>query len=334
MDTALETFDAVLPHGITLACRAAGPAGADAPRVLLLHGFPEAAFAWEGVMQRLQGRVCCVAPDLRGFGGSSAPADIGAYRAAVLMDDLEALIDRLGGPVDLLVAHDWGGALAWNLAAQRPALLRRLLIVNSPHPAAFLRELRHNPAQREASAYMNFLCRPDAAALLEQDGYARLWPFFERMGASAWLDEAMRERYRQVWACGLEGALNYYRASPLKPPLAGAPDRLARIELPDEAVTVRVPTTVLWGLDDTALLPGLLDSLDRWVPDLRTVRVSGASHWIVHERPDLVVAEIERALASRCAEWDPASGPPSDPAGVQPDLPNGSAGAARLRDVR
>jgi pimeloyl-ACP methyl ester carboxylesterase len=294
----IETFDQVLPHGITLACRAAGPVGADAPQVLCLHGFPEAAFVWDGVMQRLRGRVRCVAPDMRGFGGSSAPADIGAYRAAALMEDLEALIDRLGRPVDLLVAHDWGGAIAWNLAAQRPSLMRRLLIVNSPHPATFLRELRHNPAQRAASAYMNFLCRQDAAALLEQDGYARLWPFFERMGASAWLDEAMRERYRRVWACGLDGGLNYYRASPLRPPLDGEPDRLARIDLPDAAVTVRVPTTVLWGLDDTALLPGLLDGLSQWVPDLRLVRVSGASHWIVHERPELVVAEIERALAS------------------------------------
>lgn len=296
MDSAIETLAAVLPHGIALACRARGPAGGAGPRVLMLHGFPEAAFAWDGVMERLGGHVRCVAPDLRGFGGSSAPADVGAYRASALVDDVQALIRHLGAPVDLLVAHDWGGAIAWNLAAQQPALMRRLLIVNSPHPAAFLRELRHDAAQREASAYMNFLCRPDAAALLAQDGYARLWPFFERMGGSAWLDEAMRERYRQVWARGLDGGLNYYRASPLRPPVAGGPDRLARIDLSDEAVTVRVPTTVLWGLDDTALLPGLTDGLERWVPDLRLVKVPKASHWIVHERPELVVQEIERAL--------------------------------------
>ena len=296
MDSAIETLAAVLPHGITLACRARGPAGGAGPRVLMLHGFPEAAFAWDGVMERLGGHVRCVAPDLRGFGGSSAPADVGAYRASALVDDVQALIRHLGAPVDLLVAHDWGGAIAWNLAAQQPALMRRLLIVNSPHPAAFLRELRHDAAQREASAYMNFLCRPDAAALLAQDGYARLWPFFERMGGSAWLDEAMRERYRQVWARGLDGGLNYYRASPLRPPVAGGPDRLARIDLPDATVTVRVPTTVLWGLDDTALLPGLTDGLERWVPDLRLVKVPKASHWIVHERPELVVQEIERAL--------------------------------------
>lgn len=297
MDAAIETLAAVLPHGITLACRVCGPAGGAGPRVLMLHGFPEAAFAWDGVMERLGGRVRCVAPDLRGFGGSSTPSDVGAYRASALTEDVQALIHQLGAPVDLVVAHDWGGAIAWNLAAQQPTLMRRLLIVNSPHPAAFLRELRHNPAQREASAYMNFLCRPDAAALLAQDDYARLWPFFERMGGSAWLDEAMRERYRQAWARGLEGGLNYYRASPLRPPLTGGPDRLARIDLPDETVTVRVPTTVLWGLDDTALLPGLTDGLERWVPDLRLVRVPKASHWIVHERPELVVEEIERALS-------------------------------------
>ena len=301
MDAPIETFDQVLPHGITLACRAAGPAGVDAPQVLCLHGFPEAAFVWDGVMQRLRERVRCVAPDMRGFGDSSAPADIGAYRAAALMDDLEALIDRLGRPVDLLVAHDWGGAIAWNLAAQRPSLMRRLLIVNSPHPATFLRELRHNPAQRAASAYMNFLCRPDAAALLEQDGYARLWPFFERMGGQAWLTEALRSRYREVWGMGLTGGLNLYRASPLRPPSKADPrvdQALQAVQLPDAMTVSRVPTALLWGEGDHALLPGLLDGLERWVPDLHLTRVPEASHWIVHERSDLVVAEIERALAS------------------------------------
>ena len=82
------------------------------------------------------------------------------------------------------MAHDWGGAVAWSLAALHPELLERLVIVNSPHPATFLRELRDNPAQQAASAYMNFLCRPDAEALLAADDFARLWPFFELMGAS------------------------------------------------------------------------------------------------------------------------------------------------------
>ncbi len=167
-------------------------------------------------------------------------------------------------------------------------------MINAPHPATFLRELRHGPEQQRASAYMNFLCRADAAALLAERDYARLWPFF---GDAAWLDEALRERYRAHWAHGLEGGLNYYRASPLRPATPDD-DRVLRLELPDEAVSVRVPTTVLWGESDVALRPALLDGLERWVPQLELLRVPDASHWIVHERPALVVATILRLLGA------------------------------------
>lgn len=292
----IETFDAALPHGINLSCRASGTPGPGVPRVLLLHGFPEAAFAWDGVMRHLAGQARCVAPNLRGFERSSAPPQAEAYRARHLVADVEALIGQMGGCVDLLVAHDWGGAVAWSLAAQKPALMRRLLILNAPHPACFLRELRANAAQQQASAYMNFLCRPDAEALLAANSHARMWPFLERMGGGAWLTPALRAQYEAVWARGLTGGLNYYRASPLRPPAPGGSDTLAALELPDEAVTVRVPTTVMWGLDDQALLPALLDGLERWVPELDVVRVPGASHWIVHERTELVAQQVARLL--------------------------------------
>ena len=294
--TGVETFDAALPHGITLSCRALGDEGR--PTVLLLHGFPEAAFIWDEVMRRLAPRARCVAPNLRGFERSSAPAAVEAYRARHLVADIAALIEQLGAPIDLLVAHDWGGAVAWNLAAQRPGLLKRLLMINSPHPATFLRELRESAAQREASAYMNFLCRPDAAALLAQDDFARLWPFLTGMGDAAWLDAPMRERYRALWRQGLEGALNYYRASPLRPPLV-ADDPIHTLVLPAEAVTVRVPTTVLWGEGATALPLALLGGLEAWVPDLDLRRVPGATHWLIHERPALVADTIARLLVDR-----------------------------------
>jgi len=297
-DFALHTFDAVLPHGITLVCRSNAllDAPSSLPRVVLLHGFPEGAFAWDEVLERLAGKVVAVAPDLRGFGRSSAPTAVEAYQARALVQDIVALIERSGrAPIDLLVAHDWGGAVAWNLAAARPDLVARLMILNSPHPATFLRDLRNDPRQQAASAYMTFLCRPDAAALLAADGYARLWAFFEKMGRSAdWLTPALRERYRAHWALGLEGGLNYYRASPLRPGVGA-------IDLPDERVTVRVPTTVLWGERDDALLPGLIDGLERWVPDLRTVRVPDATHWIAHERPALVADEILRTTGAAAA---------------------------------
>jgi pimeloyl-ACP methyl ester carboxylesterase len=284
MDARMNTFELTLPHGITLACRGRR----DRPQAMLLHGFPEAAFAWDDVMARLEGRVRCVAPNLRGFAGSSAPEGVDAYRAKHLVADVAAAIEALGAPLDVLVAHDWGGALAWNLAALRPGLMRRLLIVNSPHPGAFLRELRDSPAQQQASAYMNFLCRPDAAALLAEDGFRRLRGF---LAGAAWLTPELERAYLDVWSRGLEGPLNYYRASPLRPP-AGPDDPLHALQLPDAMLRVGVPTTVLWGERDNALRPGLLEGLDRWVPDLRVVRVPDVSHWIVHEQPARVAEAI------------------------------------------
>jgi len=285
----IREFALALPHGITLACRGAGAGPA---RIMLLHGFPEAAFVWDDVMQRLAAQATCVAPNLRGYPGSTAPADVPSYRARPLVGDLVAAIEQTGAPLDLLVAHDWGGALAWALAAARPDLMRRLLIINAPHPATFLRELRDNAAQQAASAYMNWLCRPDAEHKLAEDDFARLWPF---LGHAAWLTEAVRDTYRRHWAQGLTGPLNYYRASPLRPPVAGD-DTLRFLVLPDAAVTIRVPTTVLWGEGDRALLPSLLDGLERWVPALEVLRVPDASHWIVHEQPDRVAAVITALL--------------------------------------
>jgi pimeloyl-ACP methyl ester carboxylesterase len=252
-------------------------------------------------MQRLAGRFRCVAPDLRGYGGSSAPPAVEDYRPTHLMADVAALVAELspGSPrLAALVAHDWGGAVAWNLAAASPHMLERLVIVNSPPPVAFLQALQHDPAQQAASAYMNFLCRPDAGALLAEDDFARLFAFFTRMGAEdvahpggGWLTAAMRERYRAVWRRGLTGPLNWYRASPLRPPTAE--DRsVMSVRLPVAITHVAVPTLVLWGTADTALPETLLDGLERQVPDLRIVRIPGATHWVIHEQPARIAAQI------------------------------------------
>ena len=297
----IETFDIALPHGITLSCRAAGPT--DAPVLLFLHGFPEAAFVWDELLQHFGQRYRCVAPNLRGFERSSSPAEVEAYRVKHLTADLVALVAHLGGQLAALIAHDWGGALAWTFAAQHPNALRRLVIINAPHPATFLRELQRNPVQQAASAYMNFLCRPDAEELLSANDFARLWPFFENMGAAdstrpggGWLTEEVRAQYRAVWRAGLRGGCNYYRASPLRP--ASEPDStLMQLSFPAELVTIRVPTLVLWAEADTALPVALLDGLERYVPVMRLVRVPLASHWIVHEQPARLIGEIERELA-------------------------------------
>jgi len=303
--TTISLFDQPVAPGITLACRAAGPV--DAPRrALFLHGFPEAAFAWDGVMAALCAAdpgLRCVAPNQRGYAGSSAPADVSAYRAKHLVGDIAALMDAVAGPgaaIDLLVAHDWGGGVAWNFAALLPQRVRQLVIINSPHPGAMLRELRHSEAQRTASLYMNMLIQPDAAQRLAADDFAGLFAKLDGLGSqpgSGWLTPAVRAQYREVWSRGLDGALNWYRASPLRPPKGADDPALAAVVLPDSVVNVRVPTTVLWGLADRALCPGLLDGLDAWVPGVQIHRHPDASHWIVHEQPDWVLGHLRRLLA-------------------------------------
>lgn len=304
----IEQYNIALPHGITLACRSAGEPGR--PVLLFLHGFPEAAFVWDGLLEHFaqpeNGGYHCIAPNLRGYAGSSAPAEATAYRAKHLVQDITALIQVScghAGQLAALVAHDWGGAVAWNLAATQPQWLKKLVIINSPHPGTFLHALRHSPAQQAASAYMNFLIRPDAEALLAEDDYHRLWELFSRMGAvdgpHAWLTDDVKAKYRDVWAAGLTGPLNYYRASPLRPPRPGPPHEdpaAAAVTLPPEMLHVSLPTLVLWATGDTALLPELLDGLQDDVPQLQLQRIDGATHWVVHEQPALIASRLQAFL--------------------------------------
>ncbi len=295
----IERYQQALPHGITLSCRAAGARGR--PVLMFLHGFPEAAFVWDELLEHFarpeHGGHRCVAPNLRGYERSSQPEDVKAYRAKHLMEDIAALANIEGAPLACLVAHDWGGAVAWSLANQRPQLTKRLAILNSPHPGTFLRDLQSDPKQQAASAYMNFLIRPDAEALLRRDGYRRLWGFFTHWGGAPWLTDALRQQYREVWDASLTGGLNYYRASPLRPPRPDDP-AASRIALPREMLTVDLPTLVLWGMKDVALLPSLVEGLDQYVPDLTLEKVDEASHWIVHEQPQLVADRLARFLAA------------------------------------
>lgn len=289
----VETYQQALPHGITLSCRAAGERGR--PVLVFLHGFPEAAFIWDETLEHFaqpqNGGYRCVAPNLRGYERSSRPKEVSAYRAKHLVQDIADLMHIEGAPIECLVAHDWGGAVAWNLANQRPELAKKLAIINSPHPGTFLRELKSNPRQQEASGYMNFLIRPDAEQLLREDDYRRLFGFFTNGGGAPWLTESVKQQYREVWDMSLEGGCNYYRASPVRPPTPQDPGAAA-IELPREMLTVSVPTLVLWAMDDVALPPELIDGLDGYIPELTLEKVEGATHWIIHERPAFVAERL------------------------------------------
>ncbi len=305
----IETWLQALPHGITLSCRAAGPRGR--PVLIFLHGFPEGAFVWDALLEHFaqaeNGGYRCVAPNLRGYERSSAPPEVKDYRAKFLVQDILALIDSECGadtPLAALVAHDWGGAVAWNLANQQPARLAKLVIINSPHPGTFLRELQRNPAQQAASLYMNALIQEDAEAVYSANGFEKLLAVLSasqdetpRPAHSAdWLSEPVKQTYRELWQHGVRGGLNYYRASPLRPPRAGDPAANA-IQLPPQALRIDRPTLVIWGQQDHALLPCLTDGLEDFIPDLTLVPLPEASHWVVHEAPQRVMQAISDFLA-------------------------------------
>ncbi len=305
----IETWLQALPHGITLSCRAAGPRGR--PVLMFLHGFPEGAFVWDALLEHFaqaeNGGYRCVAPNLRGYERSSAPPEVKDYRAKFLVQDILALIDSECGadtPLAALVAHDWGGAVAWNLANQQPARLAKLVIINSPHPGTFLRELQRNPAQQAASLYMNALIQEDAEAVYSANGFEKLLAVLSASQAQTprpahsadWLTEPVKQTYRELWQHGVRGGLNYYRASPLRPPRAGDPAANA-IQLPPQALRIDRPTLVIWGQQDHALLPCLTDGLEDFIPDLTLVPLPEASHWVVHEAPQRVMQAISDFLA-------------------------------------
>jgi pimeloyl-ACP methyl ester carboxylesterase len=282
--------------GIRLHCAEAGDPAS--PPLLLLHGFPEFWYAWRDVLPRLADRWHAVAPDLRGFNLSSRPADVQAYRVPQLVADLDGLIRGLGHERVVVVAHDWGGVVAWALAIAMPHRVSRLVIVNAPHPVPFARQLASDPDQQAASAYMNWLRRPGAETALARDDYALMERFFVGPSVPSWFDAPTRAAYHAAWgqAGALAGSLAYYRASPLHPPAADAPGA-AGVELAPERFLVRVPTLVVWGEQDRALRPGLLEGLDAVVPELTVVRLPECSHWVPHEAPERLALLVDAFAA-------------------------------------
>ena len=283
-----ETCDS---GGVKLHCAVAGDAGK--PLILFLHGFPEFWAAWRKPMEHFAARGwLAVAPDLRGYNLSDKPADVEAYKAKHLVGDVLAIAQHYApGKKFVLVGHDWGGAVAWGVAISQPKRLERLIMINSPHPYTFWRELTTNPAQQKASQYMNLFRSPKAERVLSENGYARL------LGSFGHLSEAWRKELVEAWSRpgALTGGLNFYRASPMYPATPEDPGA-AKLKMEKKDLMVRVPTLVVWGERDTALLTGCIEGLGECVPDLKLVRVPDASHWIVHEKPDLVCSEMEGFL--------------------------------------
>lgn len=293
---------ASLPNGTRLHYASAGQRGK--PLMLFVHGFPEFWYAWEAQLAEFGRTHFAVAPDLRGFNLSSKPAAVEAYKPRHLVDDLVQFVAALGYDRCVVVAHDWGGAVCWNLAIQYPSLVQQLVIINAPHPYLFARALAEDPRQQAASAYMNWLRKPGCEEVLAADNHAKLAALLSGGDAPPdWFSGDTRDKYLAAWSQPgeggshpLTGSVNYYRASPLHPPAPGEPPPdLSRLD--PEAFVVRVPTLVIWGENDRALPKSLVDGLDRFVPQLRLERIPEGTHWVVHEQPERINLLIRSALS-------------------------------------
>ena len=289
-----EFRNIALPTGVRLNVAVAGPE--DAPPVILLHGFPESHRTWRDVMPLLADRFRLVMPDQRGFGGSDAPADVADYRADKVIADLFALADALGIGNFMLVGHDWGGAIAWGAAIKADPRIERLAIINAPHPVIFQKSLIDNAAQRAASQYMNRFRDPGFEAFVAGMGIPAFFnrTFQARIPTGA-ISAGEREGYIGEWSRPgtLTGMLNWYRASPIVVPEPGADAAMpAWVDAPFPKI--HIPTCVIWGMDDTALLPLQLDGLAAFVDDLTIVQLPGVGHFA----PWLAPGPVAEALGA------------------------------------
>jgi pimeloyl-ACP methyl ester carboxylesterase len=222
------------------------------------------------------------------------------YHVNIIAKDVKALAEHLGHEKFILVAHDWGGGVAWFFANRYPDLLEKLIIINSPHAAVFARELLNNPAQQEASQYMLMFRTPHAEQLLSENNYAVLFDALLTGGSSWRMSEQERKRYVKAWSQpdALTGGLNYYRVSPIYPPTSPDDENRLRaiVNLDREIFAVKVPTLVIWGELDNALLTGNLEGLEDYIDDLTIERIPDGSHWVVHEQPKLVNSLIRKFI--------------------------------------
>jgi pimeloyl-ACP methyl ester carboxylesterase len=260
--------------------------------ILFAHGFPEFWHMWKHQLVEFGKDHQAVALDMRGYNLSSKPEGVENYQIDTLVEDFRALAEHLGNEKFTLVAHDWGGIVAWQFANRHPECLDKLIIINAPHPGVFARLLVGNPDQQAASQYMLLFRSPIAEQILSADDYAVLLGAIQT--ATATSSEEDRQRYIEAWSQpgALTGGLNYYRALPFEPPPAGEATSESAAEFlaaaPRELLEVKVPTLVIWGEEDTALTVHNLDGLDEYVPDLTIKRVPDASHWIVREQPEVI----------------------------------------------
>lgn len=305
MSEDFEQRRVALATGVELDVVDMGPK--DAPALIFLHGFPESHRTWRHQLPHFADRFRCIAPDQRGYRGSSKPQDAASYSPDKLIADIFALADALDVGEFTVVGHDWGGAIAWGVALggqpgglhpQWAGRVTRAVIANAPHPGIFGRLLATNEQQRAASQYIRVFRDPANDALIEDKGIAGILGLaFAGRTPSGGLQPADEiGRLLHDWedrdAC--RGMINWYRGSPINVPAMDDPyAEPPGVPFPK----LNIPTLVIWALDDAALPPCNLDGIEELVPGVSIAKVSDCGHFVPWENPGAVNAAMDAFLA-------------------------------------
>jgi pimeloyl-ACP methyl ester carboxylesterase len=313
----------VRTNGVRLHCVVDG----DGPLVILLHGFPEYWGSWRHQIAALAPHYRVVAPDMRGYNESDKPVGLRHYTLDALVDDVEGLVHAFGEREAVIVGHDWGGGVAWSVAIERPAITKKLVVMNCPHLAVFSENLRTNRKQLLKSWYMFFFQIPRLPEWLLGANHARaigraLEQSVVQKGAFTAEDVAnLRDVASKPGA--LRSALNYYRAAARSPEaLAQAPafvrsfltrrmppptraPRLRREDWP----RVQAPTLLVWGEQDIALTKELTYGMESLFDGPLTIRyLPDSGHWVQNEKPE----EVNRYLLEFLRDETAAPSPTKD----------------------
>lgn len=297
---ALAQSRVTLANGIELDVVDEGPKDGDP--LIFLHGFPENHRTWRHQIAHFWAKgYRCIAPDQRGYRGSSKPQGVDAYTPDKLAGDVFLLADALGVEKFTIVGHDWGGAIAWGVAlGGQHARVTRAIIANAPHPAIFQKLLYTDPGQRESSQYMRAFRDRTNDAFIQEHG---LGAFLEK--EAKWDNPSTSDpEERAILMQDYEdrdaafGMLNYYRATQMVVPSIDEPFEVpADYEAP-QVPKLTIPTLVIWALDDLALPAENLEGLDAFVDPLTVQTVPDCGHFVPWESPRKVIEAMEMFLGT------------------------------------
>ncbi|QOL25811.1 alpha/beta hydrolase [Thalassotalea sp. LPB0316] len=273
--------------------------------MVFLHGFPESWHTWQKQLDYFSTQYRVIAPDLPGYNQSDKPSNINFYQIPNLISFFAKFINAINRQREvILVAHDWGGAIAWPLVAFYPQLFSQLVILNAAHPSTFTREMINNPTQQLKSEYIHQLIAKNAVKKLSANNFEFLFnKILSSMQSNALTDD-LKAQYLAVWQQdgAINGMLQYYRAMPQLAPssqqqVANGGPVMSTKEMNIPKINIQRPTLVLWGVQDQAFVPECVDGLDAYIDELTLVKFDQASHWLHHEQSDAVNQAIENFLS-------------------------------------